>query len=68
MPSKMTDAEVIAELHTTSPLNRARMQFSNWSGKIEQAGQQRQPLPSIEMRRMEFHAVRAIAKELGVDL
>ena len=65
---KMTDGQVITELRTTSSLNRARRQFSNWSGKIEQAGAQRKPLTPIEMRRMEFDAVRAIAKELGVEL
>lgn len=66
--AKMTDGAVIAALQGTSALNRARRQFSNWSAKIEQAGAQHLPLNSIEMRRMEFDAVRAIAKELGVEL
>lgn len=68
MIDRLADAEVIAELKTTSLLNRARRQFSSWSAKIEQAQQQRRPLTPIEMRRMEFDAVRAIAKELGVEL
>jgi hypothetical protein len=64
----MTDDEVIKEMQSTSALNHARRQFSNWSGKIEQAGAQRKPLSPIDMRRMEFDAVCAIAKELGVTL
>lgn len=64
----MTDAEVIAEIRTTSPLNRARRAFSDWSAKIEQAGQQRKPLTPIEMRRMEFEAVKAIARELEIKV
>jgi hypothetical protein len=56
----MTDDEVMAELRSDSPLNRARQQFSSWSGRIEQRGQQRQPYSPIEMRRMEFQAVQAI--------
>ena len=64
----MTDKELFAELGSTSPLNRARKRFSHWSAKIEQAGQQRTPLTAIQMRKMEFEAVKAIAKELGVTL
>jgi hypothetical protein len=56
----MTDDEVIAELRSDSPLNKARQQFSSWSARIEQKGQQRRPLTPIEMRRMEFEAVQAI--------
>lgn len=56
----MTDAEILKELQSDSPRNRARQQFSNWSGKIDQAGMQRKPLTPIEMRRMEFEAVEAI--------
>jgi hypothetical protein len=63
----MTDAEVMAELQSGSRLNRARQQFSSASARIEQAGQQRTPLPPIEMRRMEFEAVRKIAAVLGVE-
>jgi hypothetical protein len=66
--TKMTDEELIAELRSTSVLNRARRQFSNWSAKIEQAQAQRRPISPIEMRRMEFEAVRAIANELGVKI
>jgi hypothetical protein len=56
----MTDAEVIAELGSDSALNKARQEFSSWSGRIEQAGRQRRPLSPIEIRRMEFQAVQAI--------
>lgn len=64
----MTDKEVMAELGSLSPWNRARKVFSASSARIEQAGQQRKPLSPIDMRRMEFEAVRRIAAELGVEL
>lgn len=64
----MTDKELFEELRSTSPLNRARKHFSSWCAKIEQAGQQHTPLTAIEMRKMEFEAIKAIAKELGVIL
>mgnify|MGYP001582526898 CR=1 FL=1 len=64
----MTDNDVITELRSISKLNLARRRFSHWRAHIEQAGQQRKPLTAIEMRRMEFDAVRAIAKELRVEL
>jgi len=56
----MTDDEVMAELRSDSVLNKARSLFSRWSGKIEQAQAQRRPISPIEMRRMEFEAVKAI--------
>lgn len=61
----MTDQEIIEELKTTSALNRARRQFSSWSGKIEQASQQRNTLSAIEIRRMEFEAVKNIIMEFN---
>jgi len=61
---KLTDREVVEALQADTPLNRARKQFSNWSGKIEQAQQQRTPLSPIEMRCMEFEAVEAIEAAL----
>jgi hypothetical protein len=64
----MTEGEVISELQVSTPLNRARRAFSSWCAKIEQAGLQRKPLTPIEVRRMEFDAVRAIAREFGVEL
>lgn len=64
----MTDEEVMRELRVDSPLNRARMAFSAACAQIEQTeAQWKQPGP-IEMRRMEFEAVRKIAKALGVEL
>lgn len=63
--TRRTMAEVMAELGTDTPLNRARKVFSSWCAKIEQAGQQREPLSPVEMRRMEFEAVEAIGRELG---
>ncbi len=65
---KLSDAEVIAEIKTTSPLNRARQAFRFAAARIEQAEQRHKPLTAIETRRMEFEAVLAIAKELGVEL
>lgn len=56
----MTDNELLVALQSDTPANRARRQFSNWSAKIEQAGQQRKPLSPIEMRKMEFEAVEKI--------
>lgn len=55
-----TDNEVMKELKSNSAFNKARQKFSSWSAKIEQAGQQRRPLTAIEMRRMEFEAVKEI--------
>jgi hypothetical protein len=66
--ARMTDAEVMAELRSDTPLNRARGVFSDrWAG-LEQAGMQRRTPGPIEVRRMEFEAVKAIAKALGVEL
>lgn len=56
----MTDEQMLALLKGDSPFNRARQQFSNWSGKIDQSQRQRQALSPIEMRKMEFAAVEAI--------
>jgi hypothetical protein len=66
--SRMTDTEVMEELRSDSPLNRARRAFSSACGRIEQSGQQRRPAGPVEIRRMEFEAVRAIAAELGVTI
>ena len=56
----MTDDEVMTELRSKSPLNMARQQFSAWSARIEQCGQQKKPLDPIQWRRMEFEAVKSI--------
>jgi hypothetical protein len=64
----MTDEQVLAELRSDGALNRARRLFSSWSARIEQAGAQRKPLSPIEMRRMEFEAVTAIAAALEIKL
>lgn len=64
----MTDQEVIAALRADTPLNRARQVFSGECGRIEQAGMQRRPAGPIEIRRMEFEAVRKITAALGVEL
>jgi hypothetical protein len=59
--ARRTDAEVMKLLlDNDAPLNKARQQFSNWSAKIEQAGQQRRVQSPVEMRRLEFEATEAI--------
>jgi hypothetical protein len=63
----MTDAEVMEALRSDTPLNRARKVFSGACGRIEQEGMQMRPAGSIEIRRMEFDAVRKIAASLGVE-
>ena len=64
----MSDLEVIAELDSGSKFNQARQKFSDASARIEQASMQRSPLLPIQARRMEFEAVREIAKVLGVEV
>jgi hypothetical protein len=64
----MTDQEVMTALRSDTPLNRARAVFSAECGRIDQAGHQCTPLSPIEMRGMEFEAVRKIAAALGVEV
>ena len=64
----MTDQEVMAELRSDSPLNRARAAFSGAAARIEQAAMQRRPPGAIEVRRMEFEAVRKIIAAAGLSL
>jgi hypothetical protein len=64
----MTDQEVLDELQKETPLNLARREFSSWCAKIEQAGQQKKPLGSIERRRMEFEAVKNILARYGMSV
>ena len=61
----MTDAEVMNYLRGHSTLNSARQIFSSWAARIDQSS--RQQLSPIEMRRMEFEAVREIAEALGIN-
>lgn len=64
--TRMTDDEVMAALKADTPLNRARAAFSSHAAGMEQSALQRTPPGPIEARRMEFEAVEAIAKALGV--
>ena len=66
--TKMTDEEVMAELNSNTPLDRARRVFSGAVGRIEQTHQNRYEPTPVEWRRMEFEAVKKIAVELGVEL
>lgn len=54
----MTTEEIMNELRSESALNKARAIFSGYSGKIEQRSAQ--GLGPIEMRGLEFEAVRKI--------
>ena len=60
-----SDEEVMALLGSGVPLDKARQLFSSWSARIETLSVQRTPLSPIDMRRMEFEAVEAIAKALN---
>lgn len=56
----ITKDQIMKELRSDSDINRARACFSSWCAKIEQAGQQREPMDPITMRGMEFEAVMQI--------
>lgn len=64
----MTNDEVMSELWADTPFNRARAVFSGAAAGIEQATMQRKPPGPIEIRRMEFEAVKKIAAALGVNI
>ena len=61
-----TDADIVSAMQRDDPLARARLAFSSNAAKIEQACAQQTPPTIFEIRRMEFDAVVAIAKALGV--
>jgi len=60
----MTDEEVLFHLREDTHLNKVRKSFSSSCARIEQATQQRQALSPIDLRRMEFAAVEALAEEV----
>lgn len=62
---KMSDADVLAAIKSNSPLGKARMVFSDAFTRIQHAKLLKET-PPIEMRRMEFDAIRQIAAALGV--
>jgi hypothetical protein len=64
----MTYQEIMAALRSDTPLNRARAVFSSECARLEQEGQQRHSIGPIEMRGMEFEAVKRIAAALGVTI
>lgn len=65
----MTNEETMKHIREQTPLDQVRTIFSGRCARIEQAGAQRQPLGSIEMRGMEFDAVADIlAKAIEVGL
>lgn len=73
MTTRMTDAEVMAELRSDSPLNKARAVLSGILGKHEQHLLQEEhatarPVGGIEMRRREFEDIKKIAEALGATL
>jgi len=68
MTKRMHTDDVMRYMRDDTHLNRVRKIFSSESARIEQAAGQRVPLGPIELRRMEFEAVRRIAAEMGVKL
>jgi hypothetical protein len=49
-----------------TPLNKARRVFSFACAAIEQASNQRLPASSIQIKRLEFEAVRKIVAVFGI--
>lgn len=66
LPVPKDDNATMALLRSEGPFQEARRIFSSYSARIEQDGQQRRPSSIIEVRRMEFEAVAAIAAALGM--
>ena len=64
----MNNDDVMKEMRSDTPLNRARVAFSGAAAAIEQAAMQRRPPGSIEVRRMEFEAVGKILAAAGFPL
>ena len=65
----MTNEETMKHIREKTPLDQVRTIFSGRCARIEQSGAQRQPLGPVEMRGMEFEAVRDIlAKAVEVGL
>ena len=58
----MTKDEIMNELRSESKLNKARQIFSSYCGKIEQKCAQ--GLGPIEMRGLEFEAVKKIVEAM----
>lgn len=56
----MTNDEIMAEIRSGSPFDKARALFSSWSARIEQEQHQRDSISPIEARGLEFEAVKAI--------
>jgi hypothetical protein len=63
----MTNEEIMAALRSDTPLNRARAAFSNSYAEIEAASLGRRPPGPVELRGMEFDAVKRIAEALGME-
>jgi hypothetical protein len=63
-----TDRQIVDMLQDDTVWNIARRQFSSGAARIQQASEQARSLSPIELRRMEFDAVRLIAAALGVAL
>ena len=56
----MTDREILQAMQGPGPMAKARSELSSAIGRMEQAGQQRQPQSIFEMRRMEFESLERI--------
>lgn len=64
----MTDKEVLDETRRNSNLNIARIMLCAFCEKIEREHLKQHPMSGLEMRRVEFDAVRKIAAVLGVKI
>lgn len=64
--TKLTDKEVVDLMNYPCAIALARREFCSAVGKIDQAMAQRNPPTPIELRRMEFDAVRRIALAFGI--
>jgi hypothetical protein len=62
-----SNASVLAAMQADTPLSRARAAFSAERARIEQACARRRMPDIYDLRRMEFEAVRRIARALGVE-
>jgi len=58
----MTNEEIMTELKSNSNWNKARAEFSFAMARIEQDQMQRKPSGPVEIRGMEFEAVKKIVE------
>lgn len=64
----MTDAEIMAALRSDTPLSRACRILHSAYAEIEQGMEQRRPLSALDVRNIEFDAVKPIAACFGATV